>query len=113
MSDREKIRLLKRTRNEFFLNIIELEDMYLTTYLQQFGQLLNLLKNRERAKQIWFCLLDSAETKSSPLVWLRQELDFELLVASAGDRKRMAIQDMRDEGLSDEALDRYNERMER
>lgn len=113
MHDIEKIRLLKRTKSEFFLNIIKQEDIYLTTFLHQFGHLLNRLNDSERAKQIWFGLLDSAETKESPLTWLRQELNFELLVASAGDRKRLAIQDLRDEGLSNEALDLYNERVQR
>jgi hypothetical protein len=93
-------------------------DFRLADYHPMIGDLLLATQNTDRTTTILMAVLDQARALGKSSVWVEQELTFESIVDGADriDYLRYELQlaaDFLDGQLTDENLDRYNERLHR
>lgn len=72
--------------------------------------------NHRQTREVFGKLLVEASDQPKPLVWLEDELHWEVQASATGNRKLAAINDLemeRSDRATDERLDSYNQRMSR
>ena len=76
---------------------------------------ISAVSNVDHAEKVFQVLLPICLTKSSPLEWLLREMNFEQQALATGLRKGTALEELeyKEGRVTDEALDLYNERMNR
>ena len=94
---------------------VELPNQQLTytDYITTLTGLSSIIDNADRTSAIFSAVLDQAKSLGRSSEWVQAELTFEAKAEAVGDRPTWLLAELENAGVTDAALDRYNERKTR
>ena len=96
-----------------FQNQGQVSELGLNDFSAQFEELRKLLGSPVAASKLMAYLIELATPRPRSLIWLRNEMWFEVLVARTGERNEIAAKALHAWKPDDAALDLYNDRLKR
>lgn len=94
---------------------VELPNQRLTytDYISTLNGLSSIVDNSGRTSAIFSAVLDQAQRLGRSSEWVQAELTFEAKAEAVGDRDTWLLAELKNAGVTDAALDWYNERKKR
>ena len=94
---------------------VELPNQQLTytDYITTLTGLSTIVDNADRTSTIFGAILAQAQSTGRSSEWVQAELTFEAKAEAVGDRFTWLLAELENAGVTDAALDRYNERKTR